>query len=393
MIPGSVLASPSPRTALTPRFVIDAWRSISRREIRATMLLGCVLFFLTIARGIPLGAGHLGLPIIALGAEIEAFIVLLAFVVADRMAGGDPDRKGTYAMAVVIGAAVGSPVAIEIVLALLERFVHEQPWPFPIPLHLYRAFDLLMLSGATVWLILDRRRALRARERLHVAEQQRILAERESLQSDLQALQARVEPRFLFGTLARVRALCREDPSRGIRMLDDLIAYLRAAMPRMRDSSSTLAQEVELARAWLDIVRRDAGEPMRIWIDIPPGVGDTRMPPMTVLPLVEQAIAGRLAGTAGECTIRLSAEVTGERLRLRIAERGASPMPAVESEGIASIRERLHALFRRDATLDILRPAAGGSEFVLEMPAESAPAPDASRSDAPALDAPASPGA
>src|SRR5690606_37120492 len=126
---------------LTPRFVIDAWRSISRREIRATMLLGCVLFFLTIARGIPLGAGHLGLPIIALGAEIEAFIVLLAFVVADRMAGGDPDRKGTYAMAVVIGAAVGSPVAIEIVLALLERFVHEQPWPFPIPLHLYRAFD------------------------------------------------------------------------------------------------------------------------------------------------------------------------------------------------------------------------------------------------------------
>jgi sensor histidine kinase YesM len=91
-------------------------------------------------------------------------------------------------------------------------------------------------------------------EHLRAAELDRVRKSRLALESRLQALQARVEPEFLFRTLSHVRDLYDRDvvlgsPARASKMLDDLIAYLRAAMPHVRDTSSTVAQEVELPRA------------------------------------------------------------------------------------------------------------------------------------------------
>ena len=83
-------------------------------------------------------------------------------------------------------------------------------------------------------------------------------------------MQARVEPQFLFNTLAQVERLYEPMPTLAGRMLDDLIAYLRAAMPAMRGTSSTVAQEIELARAYLDIVRMRLGDRLRVSIDVPP---------------------------------------------------------------------------------------------------------------------------
>ena len=67
-------------------------------------------------------------------------------------------------------------------------------------------------------------------------------------------MQARVEPRFLFNTLAQVERLYEIDAQRADRMLDDLIVYLRAALPQLRETTSTLSREIELAKAYLNIV-------------------------------------------------------------------------------------------------------------------------------------------
>ena len=108
-----------------------------------------------------------------------------------------------------------------------------------------------ILGGAATFVYTDRRRALAARARMHAAELERARAAKRTLESRLQAMQARVEPQFLFNTLAQVRDLYRADAALGERMLDELIAYLRAAMPKMRDTSSTVGQEIELVRAYL----------------------------------------------------------------------------------------------------------------------------------------------
>ena len=89
-------------------------------------------------------------------------------------------------------------------------------------------------------------------------------------------MQARVEPQFLFNTLAQVRQLYDSDAPLAGKMLDDLIAYLRAALPHLRESSSTLGKEAALARAYLDIVRVRLGERLAFDIVIPERSSRTR---------------------------------------------------------------------------------------------------------------------
>ena len=249
----SAITAPSSRGRLTPGLVLDAWRGITSQQVRTTFLLGCALHLVLIASGIALGGGIQGLPGTFVAQQIKAFAQLLTFVVADRVTACNPDRRGVYALAVIIGAAIAAPIAVVAVQTIWtlqdNPVMRDVPRGFSLGLPMLAFMDTLIFAGATVMVILDRRRVAQARERLHAAELDRIAAERRSVESDLQALQARVEPKFLFNTLAQVQELYDQDCVRGERMLDDLLADLRAAMPRIRETSSTVGQELELARA------------------------------------------------------------------------------------------------------------------------------------------------
>jgi LytS/YehU family sensor histidine kinase len=186
-------------------------------------------------------------------------------------------------------------------------------------------------------------------ELLHTAELDRIRRSRIALESRLQAMQARVEPQFLFNTLAQVGRLYEVAPATAAHMLDELIAYLRAAMPLMRDTSSTVAREVDLARAYLDIVAVRLGDRLRVSIDLPAAARDVRMPPMMLLPLVDHAIVyGIERSVTATGTIRIETRVGNGRLRLAITDSGAGFVPDGDGDGIASVRERLAALYGED---------------------------------------------
>ncbi len=362
---------------LTPRTVLDAWRGITPRQVVATFLLGCALFVVGVLTGIAMGAGTRGLPYAFAGAQIRAFALLLSFVVADKVTGGDPERRGAYVLAAVVGAAVGTLVAVEFVSTMFNRFVLAEPVHPRIAFRLYMALDLLLIGGAAYWVVLDRRRASRARGGMRRAELDRIDAERRSIESDLQALQARVEPQFLFNTLSQVHDLYRGDPARGERMLDELIAYLRAAMPLMRDTSSTLAQELELVRAYLAIVKVRLGDRLDYDADVPAAGGELRMPPMMLLPLVDHAIAHGIARTHAGGRLGVSVETSGARVALSIVDSGAGFLPEGGDAQVDEIRSRLAALYGDRATLVLRRRDANASEAVLDLPLESAPVTDA----------------
>jgi len=78
---------------------------------------------------------------------------------------------------------------------------------------------------------------------------------RQLAEAQLKTMQAQVEPHFLFNTLASVDYLIGTDPARASRMQKNLIQYLRAAVPQMRQASSTLGQEIGLCRSYLEILR------------------------------------------------------------------------------------------------------------------------------------------
>ena len=76
-----------------------------------------------------------------------------------------------------------------------------------------------------------------------------------ALDARLNLLQAQVAPHFLFNTLANVQALVETGSPKAPDVLRSLVAYLRAAVPRLNEPVTTLGQELDLVRAYLELMR------------------------------------------------------------------------------------------------------------------------------------------
>ena len=360
-------------TRLTPRIVLDAWRGITRRQIGITFLLGLGLL-LSRSFSVP-GDPDEAIRFLAVRffvAEIDAFALLLAVVAADRATGKGPNRRSAYAVAVVAGAAAGTVLAVTVGPTVFGLLLQWAPPTLPrVEIWLNHFWETVLPGGAVVWVINDRRRAALASARMHGAEMERIAAEKRSIESDLQAMQARVEPQFLFNTLAQVKQLYEHDAPAGERMIDELIAYLHAAMPKMRDTASTVGQEIELARAYLAIVKVRLGEKLAYEIEASPATADVRIPPMMLLPLVDHALGGVTIDSGAVRMLRIRAEIADGRVRLAVTDTGDGLPPAGRGESIADIRERLEAVYGHNATL-FLQQRGGNLDAVFDLPVEAA---------------------
>jgi hypothetical protein len=365
---------------------IDAVRGVEAPQIRATAVLGLCWSAITLAIfWFPIGqiarnnSWWAILTEIVLDAQIKAFILLIAIVVANRAADeGCPPRKA-YVLAAFVGCVLGV-IAFQIFDQVWSAYILTGPAPVQRPWLQGNAkqwfrpiFDLtnwLLIGSAAVFVYAGRRAALRTAARLRAAELDRIRRSKLALESRLQAMQARVEPQFLFNTLLQIERLYEFDRELAARMLDDLIAYLRAAMPLMRDTSSTVAQEFELARAYLDIVRLRLGERLAVHIQTPAGAEEIRMPPMMLLPLIDHAIVRGFASERAGGAISIESAVKAGRLQLTITDSGAGFVPDDGGEALNAIRERLTALYGDQGGLHFRRSDGAATEAVLDIPVE-----------------------
>ena len=386
----AAIGAQSPRRRLA--VAIDAVRSIRVTQIKVTAVLGLCLTAITLAVfWVPImqiarnNSWWAIVTEVALGDQIKAFILLIAIVVATRAVDEGYAPRNVYVLASIVGCAVGV-LAFQIFEHVWSALVLTGPapaarpwlqgnakrWFFPI-------FDLtnwLLIGSAVVFVYAGRRAARRAEARLQAAELDRLRHSKLALESRLQAMQARVEPQFLFNTLLQIERLYEFNAELAAQMLDDLIAYLRAAMPLMRDTSSTVAQEFELARAYLEIVRLRLGERLAVNIETPAGGEDIRMPPMMLLPLIDHAIVRGFASQSAEGAIRIRSAVRAGRLHLTIADSGAGFVPGAGGEGLEAIRERLAALYGDQGTLRFAAADSTSTEAVLDIPLERRAASD-----------------
>jgi LytS/YehU family sensor histidine kinase len=235
----------------------------------------------------------------------------------------------------------------------------------------WRSFLSFMLyGGMAIPVYINRRTARLAADRLRTAELARAQSRRRTLESRLQAMQARVEPQFLFNTLAQVRDLYERDTVIAGRVLDDLISYLRAALPHLRESSSTLGQEIALARAYLDIMQVRLGDRLEFSIDVPEAAKGARMPPMMLLPLIDHALVYGLQPGDSRGTIGITTQADHGRLRLAITDSGVAFLPDTRADGLESIAQRLQARYGDGARFGLERMHERGTRATLEIPYE-----------------------
>jgi sensor histidine kinase YesM len=215
-----------------------------------------------------------------------------------------------------------------------------------------------------------RRADLTATEATQRAESEQL--ERTVLEARMEALQAQIEPHFLFNTLASIDQLIETDPPRASKMQKSLIRYLRSAIPQMRGSGRpTLGQQVDLSSAFLEIMAVRMEERLQWVVQVPEGLKSAIFPSMMLQTLVENAIKHGLEPKAEGGRIELRAEVVDGNLAVHVQDSGMGFSPKSDGGvGLANIRERLRALYKDRAELIINVPESGGTCATIKVPYE-----------------------
>jgi hypothetical protein len=203
-------------------------------------------------------------------------------------------------------------------------------------------------------------------------------AERESMQRQLSearmaAMQAQVEPHFLFNTLASVEHLIETDPPRASAMQRTLIQYLRAVIPQMRDPNLTtsLGREVDMVTSYLDLLKMRMEERLTVELQIPDGLRGAAFPPMMLQSMVENAIKHGLETKPDGGHLAVTAEIADSKLRVTVADDGVG-FGVVPSKGtglgLSNIRERLKLLHGDAGQLHIAANIPSGVIATIEVP-------------------------
>ncbi|HEY2629356.1 MAG TPA: histidine kinase [Usitatibacter sp.] len=209
-----------------------------------------------------------------------------------------------------------------------------------------------------------------ARRSAQLAEEnERERRARQAVQAELKMLQAQVEPHFLFNTLANVRHLMQSGSPQAVPMLDHLIHYLRTALPDIRSDSTTLGREVELARAYLEIMRMRMGGELVVTVDLPAELAGQAFPPLMLMTLVENAVKHGIV-PKGRGELRIGARREGDRIDVEVRDDGRGLGGALgQGLGLTNVRERLRALYGDSARLVLESTDSGGTVARLEIPA------------------------
>ena len=216
-------------------------------------------------------------------------------------------------------------------------------------------------------------RAVRGEQRAVVAESRERSASyaRQLAEARLMVMRAQVEPHFLFNTLAHVQALQEIDPPQASVMLERLIAYLRAAMPTMRESTSTLGREIDVVRAYLELLRIRMGERLRYAIDLPDELAAVAFPPTMIATLVENAIKHGLEPKRDGGSVAIRVHSVDDRVEVLVADDGlglGGSATAGTGVGLTNTRERLAMLYGGLAELVVEPNAPSGVRALLRVP-------------------------
>jgi hypothetical protein len=236
-------------------------------------------------------------------------------------------------------------------------------------------FLLIFISAIIKFMAAGRFKAeAQAVEATEMAESEAL--KRQVVEARMAAMQAQVEPHFLFNTLASIDHLIETDPPRASKMQKNLIALLRASMPTMREANAQqgtrdLARELAVIRPYLEILKVRMEDRLSTDIRVSDGLLSAEFPPMMLQSLVENAIKHGLEPKPEGGSLTVSAEIVHGKLAVKVADTGlgfGKAATAGTGIGLANIRERLQLLYGNKASLTVAENPGGGTAVTITVP-------------------------
>lgn len=277
------------------------------------------------------------------------------------------DRRPDLALRSWAGFALGAAVSL-LRYVLTSGLGHVLLLPGP-PLPLRMEAMTAVINGVGVAVILK------------VLEQVRDLEESSRLaaMSEVRALQARMNPHFLFNALNSIAALATTRPQSIPATVARLGRFLRGSIEQHDRTTVPLREEMAVVTAYLEIESMRFGDRLRTEIDVPDALLDEAVPPFLIQPLAENAVRHGLQPLRGEGTVSISARSEGGTVVVLVQDtgvglsdntlarlrHGADPEP----HAISLLKRRLEGLYGREHTLDVRSRDGGGTLAEVRIPA------------------------
>lgn len=217
----------------------------------------------------------------------------------------------------------------------------------------------------------------RLRQQRAEAEHRALEERRSRLSAQLQALQARLNPHFLFNSLNSVACLVSEDPAAAERVVERLAEILRYSLQGAAVQTVTLDQELSVVHAYLEVQAARFGPRLQHRCDCPADLGQAVVPPLCLQPLVENAVLhGAVAQRRGG-QVAVTAAREGDELVLTVCDDGPGPGGSTHQGNGVSLSDlgaRLRILYP-DARerLDLAARPEGGCRATLRLPLSAGP--------------------
>jgi hypothetical protein len=303
---------------------------------------------------------------------MAALVVLAAFGLFERWPARLPRWLARWGLQVL---AVAAAVPLGALIAYTVTTMGEQPPWWEVEARRNGFFYMTGLGLlACPWIAVS---ALfgqirdQARSQALAFELERSELERKALDARLRLLQARVEPHFLFNTLANVRELVVTGSPQAATVLDSLIAYLKAAVPRLHEPQSTLGQELELVRAYLEVMHMRMPDRLRFSIEAADEAMGVACPPMALLTLAENAVRHGIDPCEDGGRIDVRVRLEGSLCRAQVADTGAGLGQGAGGlrTGLTNLRERLQLAFGARTSLELRPNEPRGTVAEIVLPA------------------------
>ena len=185
------------------------------------------------------------------------------------------------------------------------------------------------------------------------------------------ALQAQLNPHFMFNTLNTITVLVRDgDRAGAVRIVEHLSELLRRTLSRHRASEVSLGEELELIDQYLAIEQARFPDRLRATVDVPAAIRAAAVPAFAVQHLMENAIRHGVARREDAGQVRVTARREGDSLVIAVSDDGpgigTGPSPA--GHGLENTRERLRALYGEAASLTVAAAVESGTVATLRVP-------------------------
>jgi two-component system sensor histidine kinase AlgZ len=258
-------------------------------------------------------------------------------------------------------------LGVSVTVAALVKPVHDRVCMNPVPL-LDFSVVCTLISGIFVLPALT---IQRLRDRALAVERQVQAERQEALRAQLEALQARTHPHFLFNSLNLVATLIPEDPELAERTVERLADLFRYALESSRLRLVPLQREVDMVRDYLAIQQVRFGRRLKTSVELDARAAHVQVPPLLLQPLVENAILHGLASRQ-QVSVHVRVRLEGERVLLDVQDDGPGP-GASEHRGsqtsVSDLHARVRLLYGEKGAFALEPVPGGGCMARLALPA------------------------